>query len=816
LGVVLGALGGPTFHARADDRWPPAPRLQRPPARDVGLLPSSVSAEPTGDGLWRVRFRYRPRWPVQSVSLAGSFNGWNPRAEPMSGPDEKGTWQAATVLGPGKYQYKFVLDGERWVHDPLNREKIDDNYGGYNSVLLLGRLASMSESDARLGDEDISPIGLLHDPNTPLYFQALKPNQVLVRYRTLAHDATHVWVALRHGNLHAMHVVLEEPLFTTWETRLTLAPKAAAEGDRRSISYTFVLADPTKRVSDPGDYTARLDPARIFRAPQWARHAIWYQIMPDRFRNGSTANDPDPVRPWTSAWFTPAPWEEKDGQTFYEWYVFFRLYGGDIQGIEQKLPYLEKLGVNAIYLNPIFQASTHHKYNAETYLHVDEHLGVVGDYEQILAQEDLLDPATWQWTGSDEVFLRFIEKAHTSGFRVVIDGVFNHVGREHAAFQDVVKNGLGSRYADWFDVTSWEPFKYRGWAGYDSLPVFRKSRSGLASESLKQHIFNVTRRWMDPDGDGDPRDGIDGWRLDVPNEIPAPFWAEWRQLVKSINPDAYISGEIWDRADAWLDGEHFDAVMNYEFARAAVAWICHKEKKIAASEVNRRLAKLRLAYPAAANCVLQNLVDSHDTDRLVSMALNPGRAYDHLNRVQDDNPDYNNAKPGPEEYRRARLVVLLQMTYVGAPMVYYGDEAGMWGADDPTNRKPMLWEDLQPYERPDENFVMKEHLEFYRRAIALRHAHRALRCGSFETLLADDEQDVWAFRRADDAEQVVVVLNASNATRAVAIPKPNGAADGWRVVFGRSDALKSAPDELHVRVPGIAGVVLHAARAQRK
>ncbi|MFQ5806625.1 MAG: alpha-amylase family glycosyl hydrolase [Phycisphaerae bacterium] len=802
--------------ARANEEWPPAPPLERPPERAVGLLPPSVTAKSTGDGLWRVTFRFSPPRPANSVSLAGSFNGWNPHAEPMTRVDDSGAWMRTTLLGPGKYQYKFVVEGNRWFHDPLNPQKAEDNFGGYNSVLTLGRLSTMNESHGRLGDEKIGTIGLQHDPGLPLYFQALGADRALLRYRTLAHDIAHIWVAIKGSGLTEMHVVLEDPLFAIWEARITLRDSVAAQKGARQITYTFVLADPNRRVSDPDIYTARVDEDHIFRAPQWAKEAVWYQILPDRFRNADPDNDPDPVRPWTSAWFTASPWETRDGQSFYRWFVFFRLYGGDIGGIEEKLPYLKELGVNALYLNPVFQAPTHHKYNTDNYLHVDEHLGVVDDYQKIVAQEDLNDPSTWQWTASDKRFLRFLKKAHSMDFRVIIDGVFNHVGTGHPAFQDVRRNGEDSKYADWFDIVSWKPFKYRGWAGHDSLPVFQKSPRGLASETLKQHIFNVTRRWMDPNGDGDPSDGIDGWRLDVPNEIPAPFWAEWREVVKSINPDAYITGEVWDRADTWLDGKHFDAVMNYEFARAAVAWICHRQKKIKPSELDQRLAKLRLAYPATATYVLQNLVDSHDTDRLASMALNPDRAYDKMNRVQDDNPAYDNAKPGPQEYRRARLLALLQMTYVGAPMIYYGDEVGMWGADDPTNRKPMLWEDLQPYEKPGENFVMKDQLEFYRRAVALRNGYPALRTGTFRTLLTDDVQDVWAFARSNDSERLIVVLNASDSPRQVRIPEPDEPPDAWSVVFGDVAALRGRGGELEVRVPPVAGVVLHAARPVHK
>ncbi len=734
----------------------------------------------------------------------------------MKGPDGAGRWVVTTLLGPGRYQYKFVVDGVRWVPDPVNPDKVPDNYNGFNSVLTLGRLASMNVSNAKVGDGKISALGLFHDADRPLYFQTLDDGHMLVRLRTLAHDVEEAWLAIRGGPKVEMHVALRGPLFDIWETRCPLP----ADVCDKEFEYAFVMKDAKRRASAPDTYTGRLDDTRVFHAPDWAMDAVWYQIMPDRFRNGTTANDPDPVRPWTSAWFTPSPWEKAHGQTFYKWYVFSRLYGGDIQGIEQELGYLKKLGINAIYLNPVFQSPSHHKYNACNYLHVDEHLGVPGDYERIVAQEDLLDPTTWRWTASDRVFLDFLKKAHAAGIRVIIDGVFNHVGRCHPAFQDVLKHGQSSRYADWFDVISWKPFKVRGWAGHDSLPVFKKSSDGFASETLKEHIFHVTRRWMDPDGDGDPSDGIDGWRLDVPNLVPAPFWAEWRTVVKGINPDAYITGEIWDRADQWLDGRHFDAVMNYEFARAAVAWLFNRspKMKLTASEIDRRLASLRLAYPSKANYVLQNLLDSHDTDRLVSMALNPDRAYDKMNRVQDDNPDYNNAKPGPAEYRRARLAVLLQMTYVGAPMVYYGDEAGMWGADDPTNRKPMLWEDLEPYDKPEQNHVMKDQLAFYRRVIAMRNEHAALRRGTFQTLLTDDAADVWVFERADEHERIIVVLNASAEDRAVTLPPINAeraddAAARWRVIFGGADVLDTSKADhsgagLVVRVPHVSGVVI--------
>jgi len=789
---------------QAEDTWPPAPLLKAKADDAVGELPPSVTAERISAGRWLCTFRFRPPDGAKRVTLAGTFNGWNRDAHPLVADKQKGDWLARVELSAGVHLYKFVVNGNQWQADSRNPDSVDDGHSGQNSVLRLGRLARLDESSARVGDGQIEALALEHRPERPLYFQRLAGDRALFRLRTLAHDVDRVWIVIADHGKTELVAINGDKRFALWEG-IARVPSSSAS----KLKYTFILSDGSLQGSGPDTFGVPVSAEVVFNTPEWAKHAIWYQIFPDRFRNGQTSNDPSPVLPWTMDWFSKAPWEGKDGETFYQHFVFWRFYGGDIDGLEEKLGYLKDLGVNAIYLNPVFKAWSNHKYDATSYLHIDDHFGTKGDYEAAAAKEDLLDPATWTWTESDKRFLRFLKTAHGMGFKVIIDGVFNHVGRRHAAFQDVQRNGQASPYADWFNVTSWEPFEYSGWGGYGELPEFRKSPVGLASESAKQHIFNVTRRWMDPDGDGDPSDGIDGWRLDVPNEIPAPFWVEWRTLVKSINPDAYITGEIWDRADLWLDGKHFDAVMNYEFSRAAVAWAFDRKHKISPSEFDQRLRDLRLAYPLEATLVLQNLMGSHDTDRAASMAHNPDRAYDHANRLQDNGPNYSNAKPAPDEYARVRLTALLQMTYVGAPMVYYGDEVGMWGADDPTNRKPMLWKDLQPYEKPEENFVMEDHLDWYKRVIALRNAHPALRTGAFRTLLADDQADVWAFLRCNEDEQLIVALNASTEAREVAVPLPLSAPSTWTGVFGTDKQFGKLKGCLMIHVPALGGVVLH-------
>ncbi|MEC7233148.1 MAG: alpha-amylase family glycosyl hydrolase, partial [Planctomycetota bacterium] len=251
--------------------------------------------------------------------------------------------------------------------------------------------------------------------------------------------------------------------------------------------------------------------------------------------------------------------------------------------------------------------------------------------------------------------------------------------------------------------------------------------------------------------------------------------------------------------DRWLDGRTFDAVMNYRFAEPVVAWVGNIERKISVTELDRQLLELRLAYPAEVSFALMNLVDSHDTDRIASMLLNPDRPFDRSNEIQRAD-DYDCGRPHPIHFARQRLIALLQMTYVGAPMIYYGDEVGMWGADDPTNRQPMVWRDLEPYDRPDEVFFDEAHFAVYRELVALRRAHVALRLGSFRTVIADDAQDLWVFERVHGTDSVLVAVTPSEAGARFELPEPP---DGRRWVSVLGD--ESQDHGASVRVPGLFG-----------
>lgn len=587
--------------------------------------------------------------------------------------------------------------------------------------------------------------------------------------------------------------------------------------------------------------------------PDWAADAVFYQLFPERFRNGDPTNDPTraslefpiervpeswAVTPWTSDWYARADWETARGDDFYDDGVFDRRYGGDLQGVIDRLDYLDSLGVNAIYFNPVFYARSLHKYDGNSFHHVDPYFGPDPDGDLALMAAETSDPETWHWTAADRLFLDLIREAHARGIRVVIDGVFNHTGRDFFAFEDLRRNQAASPYADWYIVERWDDpateedeFEYKGWWGVHTLPEFADTPDGAdLHPGPKAYVFDATARWMDPDGDGDPSDGIDGWRLDVANEVPIKFWTDWNAFLRQINPDVYTVTELWDEAEEFLRVGGFSATMNYHgFAYPVKGFLI--DGTLAPSAFARMLDERRADYPEPVQFALQNLVDSHDTDRLASMIVNApdgeyvnaGRFdYDVGERVSPRNTDaYDVRAPNERERELQRLVALMQMTYAGAPMVYYGTEAGMWGADDPDDRKPMVWPDLEyddecadPLGRDracDRVAFDHELFGFYQDVIALRTGSPALRRGSFDVLLADDERDLFAFSRAVGGETMVVVMNRSDEAHGLRVEKP--AAGSYRLAFATTDGPVRVQEDatgLILELPARTGIVLRA------
>lgn len=552
--------------------------------------------------------------------------------------------------------------------------------------------------------------------------------------------------------------------------------------------------------------------------PAWASEVIWYQIFVERFNNGDPANDPTresistptasfpvpddwSITPWTSDWYTQEPWAANTGRELRET-LQHRRYGGDLQGILDKLDYLQELGITAIYLNPINDAPSLHKFDARNYHHIDINFGPdpEGDLA-IMATEDPSDPSTWKWTSADKLFLKLIDELHKRGIRVIVDYSWNHTGVLFWAWKDIVENQEKSDYSDWYEITSWDDpatkeneFSYKGWLNIMSLPELRKTGitaeringrpyEGNINESAREHIFNVTRRWLAPDGNVSK--GIDGFRLDVADQIPMGFWKEYHTYVKSINPEAYLVGEIWwetwprDFMDPapYANDSVFDAVMFYHAYRPARGFFANAEPTFDAAAFAKSLQFEwdRLGEPFRYG--MMNVNATHDTPRLLSCFANKGKYKYHASPYEDT--AYISGRPDEDTYARVRMYLAHQFTSIGAPGIWNGDEFGMWGGDDPDERKPLWWQEfdfddetrtnIQPgtksYDRVEFN---QDHFDYYRKLIRMRKENPVLVHGKLEWLAA--EGNFLAYKRYDNNSLIVAAFNTGTETVQLKLP----------------------------------------------
>ncbi len=576
----------------------------------------------------------------------------------------------------------------------------------------------------------------------------------------------------------------------------------------------------------PDENTA---PTALSDAPKWAEEVIWYQIFVERFRNGDPSNDPTikdiegaypgfvpsnwAVTPWTQDWYKADPYfAELDGKkdfggndiNNFGQKAQLRRYGGDLQGVLDKMDYLESLGITAVYFNPLNDAPSLHKYDARHWRHIDRNFGPNPERDiQIMAEETPDDPSTWQMTGADSLFVVIIDQLHQRGIRVVLDYSWNHTGHTCWAFQDVLEKGQDSKFADWYWIESFDDpatpeneFEYKGWAGVTDLPEIKETHKheGIAvsafegniyNEAAKQHIFNVTKRWLDPNGDGNPADGVDGFRLDVAGEIPLGFWREYRKFVRNINPDAYLLGEIWweEFPDKLLDpepflrGDVFDAVMNYRWYRAARTFFGQTPEKIPVSEFVDSLESFSDNLRRQNNYVMMNLTASHDVPRVATSLFNKSK---YKYQASPSHPNYKIHQPDETTFLNLKLLLAQQFTYFGAPQIWAGDEMGMWGADDPDTRKPLIWPDYEfepekvhPYgtDRPvDEVQFNTDLFNYFQKLIKIRKDNPVLALGELEYLIKDDEKEILAYSRYDDDKEVIVVFNLGEAQQNIRVP----------------------------------------------
>ncbi len=421
--------------------------------------------------------------------------------------------------------------------------------------------------------------------------------------------------------------------------------------------------------------------------PTWVQDAVFYQIFPDRFANGDASNDPPNVQPWGSP---------PTGAHF---------QGGDLRGIVNRFDYLLDLGITAIYLNPIFHSPSNYRYNTIDYYKIDPKLGDIQDFQALL------------------------DIAHRNGVRIILDGVFNHCGRGFFAFNDLLENQQNSPYKDWFHprrfpIDAYSPGEasdYLGWWNHKSLPKFNTK-----TPAVRHYLLEVARYWIEQ--------GADGWRLDVPNEIDDDsFWAEFRHIVKSINQEAYLVGEIWNADPRWVGESHFDGLMNYPVRDCLLHTLTSESTDT--SLCVGRLESLTHMYPRENVHAMYVPLGSHDTARILTK----------LDRDVD----------------RAMLAMLYQFAYPGAPAIYYGDEIGLQGGEDPGCRAAFPW---------DEHHWDHKLRSWIKTLITLRKRYACLRRGDYIHLLEDDLLRCYAFARTLGDEKIAVLINASSSPAQLCLP----------------------------------------------
>lgn len=423
-----------------------------------------------------------------------------------------------------------------------------------------------------------------------------------------------------------------------------------------------------------------------FTIPEWVKETVWYQIFPERFANGDKANDPEHTLPWGS--------KDPDREDF---------FGGDLQGVRDHLDYLTDLGVNGIYFCPIFKATSNHKYDTIDYYEVD--------------------PAF----GDKKLLKNLIDEAHKRGIRIMFNAVFNHMGVHSPQWQDVLKNGEKSIYKDWFHIRFFPVDSYQMTdlpetaenIPYDTFaftPFMPKLNT--ANPEVQKYLLDIATYWI-------KEFDIDGWRLDVANEVDHHFWKKFREAVTEIKPDIYILGEIWHSSQAWLQGDEFHAVMNYAFTDSIKDYFA--KKKITASQMVSGMNHQQMLYRDQVNEGTFNLLDSHDTARILTLCQ------------------------GNKELMKS--VMAFMFLQKGSPCIYYGTEIGMTGEDDPDCRKCMIWE------KEEQDLEL---FGFIKELVSLRkQLSKIISEGSTQWLIVYDREDKLYFTRELEGQIIYVYFNQS-------------------------------------------------------
>lgn len=419
----------------------------------------------------------------------------------------------------------------------------------------------------------------------------------------------------------------------------------------------------------------------LYKEEKWLQEAVVYQIFPDRFNNGDPSIDPIEISKWGDTVSANSK------------------FGGDLQGIIDKIDYLKDLGVTLLYLTPIFKSTTNHKYNTADYFDIDPQFGTL------------------------EAAKELIKKCHESNIKIVFDAVFNHSGSDFFAFQDIIEKGEESKYKDWYYIYNYpvnmEKVNYYTFAsGVAIMPKFNTHNI-----EVREYLLKVGEYWV-------KEVGIDGWRLDVCDEVDHDFWRAFKKVVKAANENAVIIGEIMHEANSFLKGDQMDSIMNYPFKYSMVEFFAYRTLSV--EKFNNILAFNRALYMDGITKQLWNLISSHDTKRFLT------ECDDHIDRM--------------------KLAIGFQFSYIGVPYIYYGDEVGLNGGEDPQCRKCMIW---------DEKKQNTELLSFYKKMINIRKENKNLVYGDYNTIYGKD--NVLIFERTLENEKIIVAINNKENPQVVAL-----------------------------------------------
>ena len=534
------------------------------------------------------------------------------------------------------------------------------HHAGYPDVYLASRKRLVVTIHAAAGD--IKTCELLVFPRTTPEKISSYPMQRVIRDEVRDHFTAEVITTdtLRYLKYYFRLIDNTGKLYflNAWDT---------SEAEPRDGFYEFLYANETN----------------VLKIPEWAKGVIYYQIFPERFADGNPSNNPPECQKWGTA-----PNREN-------------YMGGDLAGILEKLEYLDSLGVECLYLTPIFKGDYNHKYATTDYLEIDPSFG------------------------TKETFRKLVETCHKYGLKIILDGVFNHCGIHFAPFQDVIEKQELSRYCDWFYIKKFPVEVSETDAVYECVGDYGyMPKLNTANPEVQSYIYNVMVFWLN-------EYHIDGWRLDVADEIDPSLWARIRYRIKSAYPDCLLLGETWGDGFSLLDGKSVDSIMNYVFRDSMRDFFARGS--IDAKMFNHRICQMRSHYPEEIRQALFQPLDSHDTERFLW-----------------------NCKG---DIRRLKLAALFQMCFPGAPSIYYGDEIGLNGDNDPDCRRCMEWE------KEKQN---TEVLSFYKKIISIRKSYSCLRTGNIIPLVC--EKMIYGYLCQSENQQIYVLMNGAEEEYEVQLP----------------------------------------------